>query len=126
MTWTVEYDGTRQIIIDTCVGPCSGQDIRDIATKRIALAKEVGSTRTLLDISKAVASSSTISDIYDIVDELYSREGSRVKWKIAIARPESPAAREQASFYVMVCQNRGWRVKDFTERKEAIEWLLQE
>lgn len=124
MSWTVEYDDTLKIIVDTYIGRCTGQDFKDVAKKRIELAEEVGTTRTLIDASKLLTDSSTTLDVYKIADEIYEREDDRMDWKLAITTPESPAAREQARFFVNVCVNRGWNVKEFTERKDAIDWLL--
>ncbi len=126
MSWTVEYDDTLQIVVITYVGKSSGKDFKEAAKKRIAVAKALDSIRTLIDASKLYTDESTTVDVYNIVKNTYEKLGNRGDWKIAITTPESPTARRQVYFYETVCINRGWRVKEFEERKEAIEWLLKD
>ena len=51
-------------------------------------------------------------------------KGNR-KSKIALILPPTGKIREDVIFYETVCRNRGWAVKAFDDRSEAIEWLLQ-
>jgi len=126
MTWTVEYDEALGVVVDTYIGRSTGQDFNDVATKRIALGKEKGSTKTLIDTSRMEADSSTTFDVFHIVENMYREEGSRAHWRMAILTPESAAARTQVNFFVTVCKNRGWIIEEFAQRKEAIDWLLKQ
>ena len=124
MSWKVEYDEALGIVVDTYVGKSSGKDFKDVAKKRIALGREKGVEKTLIDALRMETDSSTTFDVYDIVEHMYNEEGRRANWKIAITTPVSSAAREQVCFYVNVCKNRGWIIEEFTKRNEALEWLL--
>ena len=125
MSWTVDYDEALGIVVDTYVGRSSGKDFKAVAKKRIALGREKGTTKTLIDASRLEVEPLISFDVYDIVTHMYSEEGSRSSWKIAITTPESPAAREQVRFYVIACKNRGWKIEEFAERKDALKWLLE-
>lgn len=124
MSWTVEYDDALKIFVDTYIGVCGGQDFQSVAKRRIELSKEVSTTRTLVDASKLIIESPSTLDIYKVADEIYEREENRMDWRLAITTPESPTAQEPVKFFVNVCVNRGWNVREFAHRKDAIEWLL--
>lgn len=126
MSWTVEYDEALGIVVDTYIGVSNGKDFKDVAKKRMALGREKGTTRTLIDASRLEVEPFTTFDLYDIVEHMYSEEGSRVEWMMAITTPESQTAREQVHFFVNLCKNRGWRIEEFADRKNAVEWLLEQ
>jgi hypothetical protein len=45
---------------------------------------------------------------------------------IAVVTPKSKEGIRFTKFYETVCVNRGWDVKIFDEREDAIEWLLKQ
>lgn len=126
MNWTVEYDEAFWIIVDTYIGRCSGQDFKDDATKRIALGVQKGTAKTLVDVSNLEVEPSTTLDLYNIVEHMYNEEGNRAGWTMAITTPGSAVAREQVHFFVTLCKNRGWKIEDFAERKDALAWLIEQ
>lgn len=125
MSWNIEYNDDLQIVVCTYLGKCTGQDLRDASTKRIALAQEVGSSKTLIEASKLETEGSTTFDVYNIIRKMYQELGSRADWRIAIVTPETTKAAEQVHFYVTACQNRGWVVEEFPNKEDAIDWLIK-
>ena len=43
---------------------------------------------------------------------------------MAVLLAADPEAQEAAQFYQLACTNRGWPVKLFTDRQNAVDWLL--
>lgn len=123
MTWTVEYDQEFHVVVLTYTDECSGKDFRDASRKRIAVATEVECSNTLIDATYLECGSSTTYDVFEIVSTEYPRAGSRNDWRIAITIPKSEKAHRQVDFYENACVNRGWKVKKFATREEAIDWL---
>lgn len=123
MNCTVEYDEGSGIVVVTYNGRCSGKDFRDATHKRVAIAEKEDSTKTLIDATNLECSSSTTFDVYDIVSREYPSLGSRSEWKMAITTPKSAEAQKQVHFFENACVNRGWRVRQFASRKDAIDWL---
>jgi hypothetical protein len=62
-------------------------------------------------------------DIYDFPNKQYNEEGSNRGVRMALIMPNSSKAMALAEFFVTVCLNRGWMVKEFTDRQRAIDWL---
>lgn len=123
MSWSVEFDKVEGIIVLTYMGRSSGVDFRDASEKRIEVAKKNNSSKTLVDASRLITYESTTTDVFEIVDISYQEKGSRSAWKIAITMPSDKRSREQVSFYETVCVNRGWQVKKFESKEDAINWL---
>ena len=53
----------------------------------------------------------------------YVADGLERLSRVALVYPRSPKAKEAARFYETACINRGWNVRLFPERDDAIEWL---
>jgi hypothetical protein len=86
------------------------------------LAKETNSNRFLSDATQATLKVS-IRELYDL-PELYKDQDLRPPVLIAVLPPTSEAGKGLVDFYETVCLNRGWTVRIFGERQEALDWLL--
>jgi hypothetical protein len=122
MTWTLEYNRTLRIVDLVFSGITSGRDLQEATTKCILLGKEQGAVQYLVD-AEELELFAPLVDIIDLPDKQYVVEGLDRLSRVALVNPKSSKAKEAAYFYETVCINRGWNVRLFPKRDDAIEWL---
>ena len=124
MPWRVEFDQRLGAIRCTYAGHLNLEDIKQATLRAIALSKEYRSQRALIDTVELTSAISTI-DIYRL-PEFYATTQAERKSRWALLLPPSGQIRDDAQFYVTVCQNRGWFIQAFDDRNEAIAWLKEQ
>lgn len=122
MPWSVTFNSSLNIIEEVFSGIVTAPEFREAVSKRISLEKETGSTKVLNDVSEVEVDAS-ILDLLDFPNKQYQEEGSNRNVRMALVMPKSKRARELAEFFITACLNRGWQVKNFNVRQEAIAWL---
>jgi len=123
MTWKLEYNSKLRIIELVYSGDVSGSDMRDSTSRAISLSQEHAITDFLVDASKQ-EQAGTVTDIHELPQQ-YVEDGADHQSRVAYVKPISPDLQQIAEFYETVCVNRGWHVQSFTNRHEAIGWLLR-
>jgi uncharacterized protein YbcV (DUF1398 family) len=86
------------------------------------LMNESGVSLFLADC-KEMAAAHTILDIFTKVQS-YLEKGLSKEIKEAVILPENTKSAENLKFYETACLNRGFTVKVFKARDEALNWLL--
>ena len=122
--YSVKHDPLLGIVEVTFTGLLSGADLREATTECIALQKQTGATRFLVDLNGSELGASTL-DIYDLPDKQYGEEDLDIHSRIAVILPTTGKTREAALFYEAACRNRGWHTKVLPDRQSAIEWLKE-
>jgi hypothetical protein len=122
MPWSVTYNSSLDLVEEVFSGLVTAAEFREAASKRISLEKETGATKILNDVSKVEVDAS-IMDVFNFPNKQYVQEGSNRKVRMALVMPLHNKSREIAEFFVTACLNRGWQVKEFSDRQEAIDWL---
>ncbi len=96
--------------------------------KSLKLLLEIASVSTplsdyeiILDTRKAQAEMS-VSDLWDLAAELSKLRATFSRKKIAVLCPLEGF--DEAEFFALCAQNRGFMVKAFTSFEDAIEWLI--
>jgi hypothetical protein len=125
MAWSSKINAELGIVESTFRGPTTAADIRENTTAALALARQAGTTRHLIDSSELTFAAS-LTDLYQLPASQYEREQVDRRSRIAILSPRDEKAREATHFYQTACVNRGWSVKLFADRQEAIGWLRGE
>ena len=119
--WEHAFNEALSIIEVTLTGVVSGDELRQGTERGLALSRTLGEVRCIIDATDQ-EETGTILDLYQLPD-LYERAGLDRKTRLALLPPTRPELRELAMFYETVCVNRGWLVRLFTTREQAIEWL---
>jgi hypothetical protein len=65
----------------------------------------------------------SVVDILYLPEQKYAADKLDRKSRIAVLMPKDAAARKELQFYETVCLNRGWQVKIFNTKQEALAWL---
>lgn len=122
MPWTVEYNAEYDIIQCTYVGRITDDDFKKATIRSRDLAKTNNTSRFLIDDSEWEGGASTLGlhGLPALFEELGFERTSR---GALILPPLGTAEAEDAHFFETVCYNRGWQVKVFTDRQDAIDWL---
>ena len=124
MPYSVKHDPLLGIVEATFTGLIAGADLRKATTECIALQKQTGARRFLIDLNGWELGASTL-DIYDLPDKQYGEEDLDIHSRIAVILPTTGKTREAALFYEAACRNRGWHTKVLPDRQSAIEWLKE-
>lgn len=124
MPWRVEIDEDLALIRCSYAGRVQLDDFKAATFKAIALAKKHKTHLVLIDAAELTSAISTV-EIYGLPD-FYDTTDTDRQSKWAFIMPPEGQIREDAKFYVTVCRNRGWNIRAFEDRREAVEWLLGE
>ena len=123
MPWTVEYDLELGIVDGRYVGRVTDDDFKEATAKAVGLAQANNTNRFLIDDSEWEGGASVLGlfELPTIYKELDTDRTSRAA--LVLPPPSRKAEVRDAQFFETVCQNRGWNVRVFRKREEAIEWL---
>jgi hypothetical protein len=123
MSWNVEYDSELGIVSGRYVGHVTNDDFREATAKAIALGRANNTNRFLIDDSQ-YEGGATVFGLYELPNLHEELEADRKSRGALILPSSGSSAEKDARFYETVCQNRGWLIRVFSERQEAINWLL--
>lgn len=124
MAYTLEYNGSLSIVELVYTGRFTVQESRESTSKAIALGKKHGDADALVDASETELAVS-IFDLLDLPAHQYVEEDMNRRIRIAVIPPRRPKDKEDVRFYETACLNRGWQVRLFTNRNQALEWLSE-
>jgi hypothetical protein len=124
MSWSVYQKADCNYVAGVLEGITSWQDIKDLTTQCIAMQKEQGIFKFLIETTE-MQPLATVSDIIELPASVYQIKNVDRQTRIAVVYSPSGASEEIVKFYETACMNRGWRAKRFTSQQEAISWLLK-
>jgi len=122
MAYTLEYNRTLNIVELVYTGRFTAEESRESTSKAIALGKEHGDADALVDATE-VELGVSIFDLFDLPSRQYVAENMNHRIRVAVVSPRLPKDKEAVEFYETACFNRGWRVRLFPSRVDAIGWL---
>mgnify|MGYP000724602544 CR=1 FL=1 len=120
MPYTLTTNDSLQIIEIRYHGIVSGEDLKRAVVERVAVSESNNYHRSLADLSGLELSASLLN-IHNLPEVQYEEEAMNPDTKIAIMTLHE---HELAEYFAAVSRNRGWQVKTFTDRTEALEWLV--
>ena len=120
MPYKVSYDPDSAFIVTVFEGKLSLEELLAEEDESIALAIENDTRKFLVDL---VAYEGFISliDLYEFPDR-YEKKLRRPIY-VAVVQPRSQEARKDVMFYETICNNRGWDIKIFANKEDAVAWL---
>jgi hypothetical protein len=91
-------------------------------TRAVQLSSQTGFRKFLVDARSANPGLSLfhVFSFPELYDSLKLSRSSR----IALLPPQSKRGMDMADFFETVCSNRGWTVKFFSAREQAVNWLV--
>ena len=124
MPWKVDLDTERGFIHSVYSGAVTKKDIWAGTAETLRLAAGRGPQKFFTEWIDATSDLSTM-DIFVIPDE-WEAAGIDRRSVLALVVERDTPYREDAVFYENACRNRGWRVRVFFDRNEAIDWLQEQ
>jgi hypothetical protein len=126
LPWKISQDPANGLIELVFHGPVSGKDLRKAASECIALGEQVGAKKFLMVLSDLVEIelNASLFDLLDLPNRQFEQEGVERHSRNAVVIPATHKARESMRFYETASRNRGWQVRMFSERQEAVGWLM--
>ena len=123
MPWSVKPYPELGLIETVYSGRITDDDIKASTMKAIAVSNESGIGKFLSDLTDVETHDLSTLKLYEQPEHW---KGLRAKGKnrLALIVPDSKEIINAAAFYETVSRNRGWNVQIFSERQEAIDWLL--
>ncbi len=125
MSWKVEHNDKLGIITLTYKGFMSAMDYFDSTIRAIELSNQKKIYRGLID-SRRVQTNVAKADLFKFPFSVYNDWGLNKSARIAVIEPLDQAARDLNSFFIISCNNLGWRAQSFAKRKNALKWLLED
>ena len=124
MPWKVEYDTDFDIIQCVHIGNVTMDDFKAATKEAFFLATKHKTGKILIDNSKLeiIVSTTEIYELPQFYDNI--KLDRRSRW--AIILPTVQPALRDVQFFETVCRNRGWSVKAFDRRENAMKWLTQD
>lgn len=121
MAWKVELDAEHGFIHTVYSGIVTKNDILASMTETLKMLSGKGPQKFLSEWIDATSTLST-TDIFTIPGEWEAAEASKGSVLALVVQKDVKSLRD-AKFYENTCVNRGWRVRIFTQRNDAIKWL---
>ena len=125
MTWSIKFDSVTNIVEIVLSGLVTAEELTEAATERIRLQKEHGTSLTLADASQIAKLEAGILDVHKLPAEIYKSVHADRTTNIALVSPRLQDAIKIAKHYETASVNRGWNVRMFQDRTQAIAWLLE-
>ncbi len=122
MTWTYGHNPDLAFVDVAFIGSTTARDLQECTSKMIAIEKDQGINRFLVD-TREMALDASLLDVHQLPAEQYVVEQADRHGKLALILSTSRFEHQAGTFYRDACQNRGWIVEAFLDRQAAINWL---
>lgn len=123
MPWKASISASLQIIELSFTGIVSAAELSAAASESLNLVNSSKLPRVLTDCTKMASEGHNLFDIYDEVKNISANIAIH-DIKEAILIPEIPRAAEKAEFWETACFNHGLKVRLFSQRDAAMQWLF--
>ncbi|MDF7801773.1 hypothetical protein P4C99_20005 [Pontiellaceae bacterium B1224] len=121
MPFNIEYDAEQECIVATFLGTIDMGIVKEYIAALLPVLEETGCTRVLSDSRNGELKLSSL----DIMRFPKMAKSSKLTagLKRAVLAPSGKSGYE---LYATLCNMQGQRVKVFTSRAEAMEWLMSD
>lgn len=122
MSWKVQYNQDTEVVELINEGVFTPEDLFEEVPAAYSLGLEKGTRKFMVDGSKRTQLAVSMTDYYQVMSML--REMPEIYGcTLALVLPASQTADDGMRFFETASSNIGYRVKTFTTRAEAEEWL---
>jgi len=125
MAWSINNNPDRQYVEGIFKGKTSWQDIQALTAECITIQREQGARYFLINTLEMLPTAS-IADVFQLPAHEYEQQGVDRETRIAIVFSPYGESQDIVTFYETACVNRGWQVRCFTNKHDAMSWLGEE
>jgi hypothetical protein len=122
MPWQARLTDPPRLVELTYSGIVTPEELFEAFTAALSIARENKIWLCLADCTDMVGGHS-IADLYALI-ALFEVSDIDRNGKEAILMPTLKASRREVTFYETTCRNRGFHVRVFKSRKDAVDWLV--
>jgi hypothetical protein len=122
--WKVELDSERGFVHSVYSGAVTREEVWAGTTETLRITAGQGPQKFFTEWVDATSDLSTM-DIFVIPDQ-WEAAGIDRRSMLALVVDRDGGYWEDAAFYENACRNRGWQVRVFSDRTEAIAWLQEQ
>lgn len=123
MSWKIEHQAVENIVRVTAEGIVTAEDAFAQTVEGVQLIVSLKASGVLVDYSSAILEM-PVTDIYKLPD-MFDAGGLPHWTKIAIVLPADPENMHKYTFFDDTATNRGFQVKLYWERSQALAWLVK-
>lgn len=125
MGWKAGHNKNLGILEVSFSGSPVIEELKEAVLASLKLCYEKQVTRVLADCSKLTSSThDSIMSTYEL-GSFYESLGIDILMKEAIILPENEKAAAMMYFFETTARNRGFNIRVFPERDDALDWLLK-
>lgn len=125
MPYEIQINHTDRIVEVTFSGLCRLSDLKDAVIDALVAAKEFNIELFLSDCRQFIPErENNIMNSYEL-SKFYSEVSPNVLYHEAIISPPDEEIKAGLKFFETASVNRGFFVKVFTDKDEALSWLLK-
>ena len=117
-----EYNKENNFVEVVYTGNISNEELIEAVLASVHLAREKGSFLFLADCTKMTGGHSIV-DLYELIS-LYEKLEIPRNMREAIILPVIPEPVDKVRFYETASTNRGYTVRIFDDREQALVWLI--
>lgn len=117
----LEFSDNPHRIEVTYSGAISESDYKQAIIDFVKFNSEKKCLLVLTDLRDMIVTPS-ILNVYDSIN-MFEKMGIDKKTSEALIMPENKFAADNIKFYETACQNRGYNVKIFYNKEDAVKWL---
>ncbi len=125
MPFRISYLEDLNIVELLYFGHVTSDDIYNATRKSLETQNKKNTKLTLVNTLEMTETTANIIDVHLIPEKFYKQSADTRKKVIAILESNIPTIKLLINDYFNSCYNRGWRIKKFKTRQDALEWLLQ-
>ncbi len=124
MPYELHTDTEHAILRLVYTGVITNGDLEQATRAGAQQVSETGMRRALADLSAVTRIDATQARVFELPQTVYPDAGLNRQLRIAVLVPPDEQVVKLARFYELVCQNRGWQARIFSDRDEAVAWLM--
>jgi hypothetical protein len=123
MPWQVQLLPQQPIVETLYAGHLTSEELHAAVTASLQEAKTHRVTRLLSDCT-TLEGGHNFADLFDLAENLQNDDFAFSLREAVLLPPTGPGV-EMVKFYETTCRNRGLEVRIFTDRTQAIAWLMR-
>ncbi len=122
-SWRVDYRDEADIVETTYGSAVNGEIALASSAARIEMGKRVGCARFLINGGAIETADGSTEAIFERMTKTYYVAYTDPDSRFAVVNPQSEEGRWFARFFENLGTSRGWNVRRFESREEALNWL---
>ncbi len=123
MSYEIRFMEENEVVVIENKGELTYDELVKQTQEAIKLGQGKNSRLFLTNFSNVKVQAQTM-ELFDF-PKIYEQLGMTRTSRIAVVVSEIELKTEELYFYETICLNRGWNIKIFLQRDQALDWLIK-